>query len=219
MSVLPAATSRGGVNGIASAVVVPNTFKLETQHALEVVRRPDARQPATLQRRRLLYIYHDMQYIETDPVPFDGRHGKHSLRAPWAANLKPPMWHWAADCAQRNLTLERAKSKGTTTHRLHGSDHHRNSAAPWRIWRRLLTIPGVGCGDRASRNIGAITFRYAGRSPDPSMLPTAITLPIGTITPRNRVCVIEGPEGRPFSMNPPWIGCGATAFFVCFFSI
>jgi iron complex outermembrane receptor protein len=63
----------GGVNGIASAVVVPNSFNAETNTAFEVGSKNQfLNRTLTLNVAAFYYLYHDMQYIETDPVPFDG---------------------------------------------------------------------------------------------------------------------------------------------------
>jgi iron complex outermembrane receptor protein len=63
----------GGVNGIASAVVVPNSFNDETNTAFEVGSKNQfLNRNLTLNVAAFYYLYHNMQYIETDPVPFDG---------------------------------------------------------------------------------------------------------------------------------------------------
>ncbi len=63
----------GGVNGIASAVVVPNTFKLETNTAYEIgSKNMFLDRHLRFNAAAFFYVYHDMQYIEQDPVPFDG---------------------------------------------------------------------------------------------------------------------------------------------------
>ena len=63
----------GGVNGIASAVVVPNSFNAETNTAFEVGSKNQfLNRTLTLNLASFFYFYRDMQYIETDPVPFDG---------------------------------------------------------------------------------------------------------------------------------------------------
>ena len=62
----------GGVNGKNGQLVVPETFKPETNTAFEI-----GSKNAFLDRSLRLnvagfyYVYKDMQYIETDPVPFD----------------------------------------------------------------------------------------------------------------------------------------------------
>jgi iron complex outermembrane receptor protein len=63
----------GGVNGIASAVVVPDTFKPERNTAFEIGSK-NSFLDNTLRANlaAFYYIYKNQQYIETDPVPFDG---------------------------------------------------------------------------------------------------------------------------------------------------
>jgi iron complex outermembrane recepter protein len=63
----------GGVNGIAEAVVVPNSFMPETNTAYEIGSKNrflDNKLRVNL--AAFYYDYKNMQYIETDPVPFDG---------------------------------------------------------------------------------------------------------------------------------------------------
>ena len=63
----------GGVNGISGAVVVANTFKAETNTAYEVgVKNMFFDKALRLNLAGFFYDYKNMQYIETDPVPFDG---------------------------------------------------------------------------------------------------------------------------------------------------
>jgi iron complex outermembrane receptor protein len=63
----------GGVNGIGGALVVPNSFKDETNTAFEVgSKNRFFDKTLTLNASAFYYLYRDMQYIETDPVPFDG---------------------------------------------------------------------------------------------------------------------------------------------------
>jgi iron complex outermembrane receptor protein len=63
----------GGVNGVASAVVVPDSFKPETNTAFEIGSKNflfDRHLRANF--AGFYYDYRNMQYIETDPYPFDG---------------------------------------------------------------------------------------------------------------------------------------------------
>ncbi len=63
----------GGVNGVASAVVVPDSFKPETNTAFEIGSKNflfDRHLRANF--AAFFYDYRNMQYIETDPYPFDG---------------------------------------------------------------------------------------------------------------------------------------------------
>jgi iron complex outermembrane receptor protein len=63
----------GGINGAASAVVVPDSFKPETNTAFEIGSKNflfDRHLRANF--AGFFYDYRNMQYIETDPYPFDG---------------------------------------------------------------------------------------------------------------------------------------------------
>ena len=63
----------GGVNGVASAVVVPDSFKPETNTAFEIGSKNvlfDRHLRANF--AGFFYDYRNQQYIETDPYPFDG---------------------------------------------------------------------------------------------------------------------------------------------------
>jgi iron complex outermembrane receptor protein len=63
----------GGVNGVASAVLVPDSFKPETNTAFEIGSKNflfDRHLRANF--AAFFYEYRNMQYIETDPYPFDG---------------------------------------------------------------------------------------------------------------------------------------------------
>lgn len=63
----------GGVNGILGAVVVPNTFHAETNTAFEIGSKNSFLDNSLHANfAAFYYVYKDQQYIETDPVPFDG---------------------------------------------------------------------------------------------------------------------------------------------------
>ena len=63
----------GGVNGISGAVVVADKFKAETNTAYEIgVKNMFFDKALRLNLAAFYYDYKNMQYIETDPVPFDG---------------------------------------------------------------------------------------------------------------------------------------------------
>ena len=63
----------GGVNGISGAVVVADKFKAETNTAYEVgLKNMLFDKALRLNVAAFYYNYKNMQYIETDPVPFDG---------------------------------------------------------------------------------------------------------------------------------------------------
>ena len=63
----------GGVNGKNGQVVVPITFKPETNTAFEIGSKNSFfDRSLRLNLAGFYYVYKDMQYIETDPIPFDG---------------------------------------------------------------------------------------------------------------------------------------------------
>ena len=63
----------GGLNGKYGQAVVPSTFKPETNTAFEVGSKNFLfDRSLRLNLAGFYYVYKDMQYIETDPVPFDG---------------------------------------------------------------------------------------------------------------------------------------------------
>ncbi len=63
----------GGVNGISGAVVVPFTFNNETNTAFEVGSKNYLMdRTLRLNLAAYYYVYRNFQYIENDPVPFDG---------------------------------------------------------------------------------------------------------------------------------------------------
>jgi iron complex outermembrane receptor protein len=63
----------GGVNGKNGQVVVPVTFKPETNTAFEVGSKNSFFDHSLrVNLAGFYYVYKDMQYIETDPIPFDG---------------------------------------------------------------------------------------------------------------------------------------------------
>ena len=63
----------GGVNGKNGQVVVPDTFKPETNTAFEVgSKNAFMDRSLRVNLAAFYYVYKDMQYIETDPIPFDG---------------------------------------------------------------------------------------------------------------------------------------------------
>ncbi len=63
----------GGVNGKNGQVVVPVTFKPETNTAFEVgSKNAFFDRSLRVNLAGFYYVYKDMQYIETDPKPFDG---------------------------------------------------------------------------------------------------------------------------------------------------
>lgn len=62
----------GGVNGNAAAALVPVNFKAETNTSYEVGSKNYFFDKAlSLNLSAFTYIYKNMQYIETDPIPFD----------------------------------------------------------------------------------------------------------------------------------------------------
>ena len=63
----------GGVNGKNGQVVVPITFKPETNTAFEIGSKNSFfDRSLRVNLAGFYYVYKDMQYIETDPIPFDG---------------------------------------------------------------------------------------------------------------------------------------------------
>jgi len=63
----------GGVNGNSGAQVVQDTFQPETNTSFEVGSKTQfLNRTLTLNAAAFYYLYRDMQYIETDPVPFKG---------------------------------------------------------------------------------------------------------------------------------------------------
>lgn len=63
----------GGVNGINGQVVVPNEFKTETNDAFEIGSKNFFFDHTwQLNIAAYYYLYNNFQYIEQDPVPFDG---------------------------------------------------------------------------------------------------------------------------------------------------
>ena len=96
----------GGVNGVASAVVVPDSFKPETNTAFEVGSKNflfDRHLRANF--AAFYYDYRNMQYIETDPYPFDGG----------MANI-PSVHVWGGEAEFSYLALnERLRLNGNLT--------------------------------------------------------------------------------------------------------
>ena len=63
----------GGVNGIYGQAVIPETFHPETNTAFEVgSKNYFLNRTLRLNLASFFYFYKNLQYIETDPVPFDG---------------------------------------------------------------------------------------------------------------------------------------------------
>jgi len=96
----------GGVNGVASAVVVPDSFKPETNTAVEIGSKNflfDRHLRANL--AGFFYNYRNQQYIETDPYPFDGG----------MANI-PSVQVWGGEAELSYLALgERLRINGNFT--------------------------------------------------------------------------------------------------------
>jgi len=96
----------GGVNGIAGAAVVPDSFKPETNTAFEVGSKNflfDRHLRANF--AGFYYDYRNQQYIETDPVPFDGG----------MANI-PSVHVWGGEAEFSYLALaERLRINGNLT--------------------------------------------------------------------------------------------------------
>jgi len=96
----------GGVNGVASAVVVPDSFKPETNTAVEIGSKNflfDRHLRANL--AGFFYDYRNQQYIETDPYPFDGG----------MANI-PSVHVWGGEAELSYLALgERLRINGNFT--------------------------------------------------------------------------------------------------------
>jgi iron complex outermembrane receptor protein len=104
----------GGVNGIATAVVVPNTFQLETNTAFEVgSKNTFFDKTLRVNAAGFFYIYRNMQYIETDPFPFDGGMANIPRAHAWGAEFESA-WLGFENHLQvgANLTLEDSRIEG-----------------------------------------------------------------------------------------------------------
>jgi len=186
----------GGVNGIASAVVVPNTFKLETNTALEV-----GSKNLMLDNRlrfnvaAFYYIYHDMQYIETDPVPFDGGMANIPSVHAWGGEFETSYVALADRLRiNANLTLEKSEIQGNyNTIDSTVQTTIENSAAPC-AYGGAYYNPGCWAAViAASRNIGGNHLPAMPQVSGSINASYTISLPIGTITPRIEY-VYRGPE-------------------------
>jgi iron complex outermembrane receptor protein len=63
----------GGTNGIYGQIVVPQTFQPETNTSFEIgLKNFFLDHSLRLNMSAFYYLYRNMQYIENDPVPFDG---------------------------------------------------------------------------------------------------------------------------------------------------
>ena len=104
----------GGVNSVAGAAVVPNSFAVETNTAYEVGsknRMLDDRLRANL--AGFYYVYHNQQYIEADPVPFDA--GMANIPSTHVWGVESELSYLAFDDRLRlnaNLTAERGAVQG-----------------------------------------------------------------------------------------------------------
>jgi iron complex outermembrane receptor protein len=105
----------GGVNGVASAVVVPDSFKPETNTAFEVGSKNflfDRHLRANF--AGFFYDYRNMQYIETDPYPFDGGMANIPSVHVWGGEAEFS-WLGLADRLRinGNLTAEHGRIQGS----------------------------------------------------------------------------------------------------------
>lgn len=186
----------GGVNGIAKAVVVPDQFKLETNNAVEIgAKNQFLDNKLRFNAAAFYYIYKDMQYIETDPVPFDGGMSNiPSVRA-WGAEFETSYLTFEDRFrVDANLTLEDSEVKGS--YRTIDSTVQtaiERTAAPCGYGGAYYN-PGCWADViAASRNIAGNHLpdmpRVSG-SLDASYL---VTIPTGSVTPRIEY-VYRGPE-------------------------
>jgi iron complex outermembrane receptor protein len=177
----------GGVNGVASAVVVPNSFKPETNTAFEIGSKNmffDNKLRTNL--AGFFYDYKNMQYIETDPYPFDGG----------VANIPSThIWGGEAEVSyltlrdrlrlNGNLTLEQGSIQGTYKTIDSTTQTTIENSAPACAYGGAYYNPGCWAAViAAEKNVG-------GNSP--AKMPTvsgsinasyAIPLGIGMLTPR-----------------------------------
>lgn len=106
----------GGVNGITGAVVVPNSFKPETNTSYEIGSKNVINNNLRANFAAFYYIYKDMQYIETDPVPFDGGISNIPSTHIWGGEAEAS-YHAMEDRLHinANLSLEEGSVEGNFT--------------------------------------------------------------------------------------------------------
>jgi iron complex outermembrane receptor protein len=106
----------GGVNGKYGQAVVPAVFKPETNTAFEVGAKNFLfDRSLRLNLAGFYYVYKDMQYIETDPVPFDG--GIANIPSVHIYGVEAEANYVGMDDHLRingNLSLENGKVEGNT---------------------------------------------------------------------------------------------------------
>jgi iron complex outermembrane receptor protein len=177
----------GGVNGIASAVVVPETFKLETNNAVEVGSKNlllDNKLRVNV--AAFFYVYKDMQYIETDPVPFDGGMSNIPSVHAWGGEFETSYLAFQDRFRiNANLTLEDSAVQGTyKTIDSTVQNTIEGSAAPCAYGGAYYNAGCWAAVIAASRNIGGSHLPDMPRASGSVDASYAIPLPIGTITPR-----------------------------------
>ncbi len=186
----------GGVNGIASAVVVPATFKLETNNAVEIgSKNLMLDNKLRVNVAAFFYVYKDMQYIETDPVPFDGGMSNIPSVHAWGGEFETSYLAFQDRFRiNANLTLENSAVQGnyktidsTVQNAIEGS------AAPCAFGGAYYNPGCWAAVTAAAKNIRGNhlpDMPHVSGSVDASY---AIPLPIGTLTPRIEY-VYRGPE-------------------------
>ena len=177
----------GGVNGIASAVVVPDSFKPETNTAFEIGSKNflfDRHLRANL--AAFFYDYRDMQYIETDPVPFDGGMANIPSVHVWGGEAE---FSWVALADRLRINANMTAESGS----VQGSYRTIDSSVQQVI---EATNPACGFGGAyynpacwaavtaAARNIGGNTPPKTPDFAGSINISYAISAAAGTLTPR-----------------------------------
>lgn len=186
----------GGVNGIASAVVVPQTFKNETNNAVEVGSKNlflDNKLRVNI--AAFYYVYKDMQYIEQDPVPFDGGMSNIPSVHAWGGEFETSYLTFQDRLRiNANLTLEDSEVKGTyRTIDSTVQNGIESTAAPCAFGGAYYN-PGCWAAVIASeRNIGGNHLPDMPRVSGSLNASYLIPIPSGGVTPRVEY-IYRGPE-------------------------
>lgn len=177
----------GGLNGIGGAVVVPNSFKLENNDALEVgSKNLMLDNKLRVNVAAFFYDYKNMQYIENDPVPFDGGMSNIPAVHAWGAEFETS-YVTLQDRLRinANLTLEDSAVQGTyKTIDSTVQNNIEKTAAPCQFGGAFYNPACWAAVIAGARNISGNQLPQMPRASGSLDMSYVVPIPSGSVTPR-----------------------------------
>jgi len=195
----------GGVNGIASAYVVPNAYKPETNTSFEIgSKNYFLDRTLRINAAAFYYMYRDQQYIETDPTPYDGGIANIPDTHIWGAELEAS-YLGAQDRlhVNGNLSIEKGEIYGTYK----TIDSTVQQAIESQPYPSPCAYGGIYYNPGCAKAVIAAEINVAGKNP--AQMPAVVgsfnvayDIPVfrGTLTPRVEFIFRDGFWSRIFNV-------------------